>query len=55
MVIRAWLEGGNPQCLRVRVLSTIGQHQSAPLAVSSAEAVHAAVQSWLEKLAEQAR
>lgn len=55
MVLRAWLEDGNPECLRVRILSSIGPRQSTPLAVSSPEAVHAAVQSWLEALADQAR
>lgn len=55
MVLRAWLEGGKPDELRVRILSTIGSHQATPKAVRSAGAVHAAVQSWLEELAEQAR
>jgi len=50
MVLRAWLEGGEPDCLRVRILSTIGTNQAAPLAVTSVAAVHAAVQSWLEEL-----
>ncbi|MGW0809047.1 hypothetical protein [Nonomuraea sp. NPDC002799] len=50
LVLRAWLEGGQPDRLRVRVLSSIGQDQAPPLAVTSPEAVHAAVQSWLEQL-----
>jgi hypothetical protein len=50
MVLRAWLEGGRPDGLRVRILSTIGQNQATPVAVSSPEAVHAAVQKWLEEL-----
>lgn len=50
MVLRAWLEGGSPDGLRVRILSTIGQKQATQVAVSSPEAVHAAVQSWLEEL-----
>jgi len=50
MVLRAWWEGGEPGCLRVRILSTIGTNQATPLAVTSPGAVHAAVQSWLEEL-----
>jgi hypothetical protein len=50
MVLRAWLEGGQPDNLRVRVLSSIGPNQAQPLAVTSPEAVHAAVQNWLEQL-----
>jgi hypothetical protein len=50
MVLRAWLEGGEPSGLRVRILSTIGTNHAIPLAVTSPEAVHAAVQSWLEEL-----
>jgi len=50
MVLRAWLEGGEPSGLRVRIFSTIGTNQAAPLAVTSPEGVHAAVQSWLEQL-----
>jgi hypothetical protein len=50
MVLRAWLEGGEPGALRVRVLSTIGTNQATSLAVTSTDAVHAAVQSWLEEL-----
>jgi hypothetical protein len=53
LVLRAWLEGGKPDALRVRILSTIGSQQSTPQAVTSTGAVHAAVQSWLEKLLEQ--
>jgi len=54
MVLRAWLEGGNPGALRVRILTTIGSQQATPQAVASAGAVHAAVQSWLEDLQAQA-
>jgi len=50
MVLRAWLEGCQPDGLRVRILSTIDQDQAAPIAVSSPEAVCAAVQNWLEEL-----
>ncbi|MEV6875392.1 hypothetical protein [Amycolatopsis sp. NPDC051128] len=50
MVLRAWLEGGEPGALRVRILSTIGTNEAKPLAVTSPEAVHAAVQRWLEEL-----
>jgi hypothetical protein len=50
MVLRAWLEDGEPGALRVRILSTIGTQDAKPLAVSSPEAVHAAVQSWLDEL-----
>jgi hypothetical protein len=53
MVLRAWLEGGKPDALRVRILSTIGSQQATPQAVASIGAVHAAVQSWLEELLEQ--
>lgn len=53
MVLRAWLEGGKPDALRVRILSTIGSQQATPHAVTSTSAVHAAVQSWLEELREQ--
>lgn len=50
MVLRAWLENGQPDGLRVRILSTIGQDQAAPIAMSSLEAVHEAVRNWLEAL-----
>lgn len=50
MVLRAWLEGGKPDALRVRILSAIGSQQATPQAVTSTGAVHAAVQSWLEEL-----
>ncbi|WP_199565681.1 hypothetical protein [Spongiactinospora rosea] len=50
MVLRAWLEGGRPDRLRVRILSSIGPDQSPPLAATSPEEVHAAVQNWLEQL-----
>jgi hypothetical protein len=50
MVLRAWLEGGRPEDLRVRVLSTVGQNQATPIAVSTVEAVHEAVRNWLDEL-----
>jgi hypothetical protein len=50
MVLRAWLEDGRLDRLRVRIFSTIGAQQAAPLAVSSAGAVHDAVQDWLTRL-----
>jgi hypothetical protein len=50
MVLRAWLEGGRPDDLRVRILATIGQKQATQIAVSSPDAVCAAVQRWLEAL-----
>jgi hypothetical protein len=50
MVLRAWLEGGEPGALRVRVLSTIGTNEAKPLAVTSPEAVLEAVRNWLEEL-----
>lgn len=50
MVLRAWLEGGRPEDLRVRILSSIGPHQATPIAVTTPEGVHDAVQRWLEQL-----
>ncbi|GAB3744209.1 hypothetical protein GCM10027598_78380 [Amycolatopsis oliviviridis] len=50
MVLRAWLEGGKPEALRVRVIFTIGTDEARSLVVTSPEAVHAAVQNWLEDL-----
>jgi hypothetical protein len=50
MLLRAWLEGGEPTGLRVRVFSTIGTNEATPLAVTSTEAVLAVVRSWLEEL-----
>ena len=50
MILRAWLEGDQPDTLRVRILSIIGQDQAVPIAVSLPEAVHEAVQHWLEDL-----
>lgn len=50
MVLRAWLEDGQPDRLRVRILSSIGGHRASPFAVSSLRAVHAAVQDWLTEL-----
>jgi len=50
MVMRAWLEGGRPDRLRVRIFSAIGARQAPAAAASSAGAVHAAVEDWLTKL-----
>ena len=50
MVLRAWLEGGQPEDLRVRILSTIGFDLMTSTATSSPEAVHDAVRMWLEEL-----
>jgi hypothetical protein len=50
MLLRAWLEGGEPAGLRVRIFSTIGTNGAVPLAVTSPEAVLAAVRTWLEAL-----
>ncbi|WP_285481188.1 hypothetical protein [Amycolatopsis sp. NBRC 101858] len=50
MVLRAWLEGGEPDALRVRILSTIGTTEARQLAVTSPEAVLEAVRNWLEDL-----
>lgn len=50
MVMRAWLEGGRPDRLRVRIFSSIGSQQAPATAASSAGAVHAAVEDWLNKL-----
>ena len=50
MVLRAWLEDGKPDRLRVRVFSTVGPGQAQPFVVTSAAAVHAVVQRWLDEL-----
>ena len=50
MVLRAWLEDGEPGALRIRILSTVGTKQATSLAVTSTDAAHAVVQSWLEEL-----
>lgn len=50
MVLRAWLEGGDPDALRVRIFCTIGTGDARTVAVTSPEAVHEAVQSWLDEL-----
>ena len=50
MVLRAWLEGGTADGLRVRVMASIGADQATTFAVSTSEAVHAAVESWLDAL-----
>ncbi|WP_097320485.1 hypothetical protein [Paractinoplanes atraurantiacus] len=50
MVLRAWLEGGRADDLRVRILATIGPDLTASTAVSAPEAVHEAVRIWLEEL-----
>ena len=50
MVLRAWLEDGRPDRLRVRGFATVGPGEVQPWVVTSAAAVHAAVQSWLEEL-----
>jgi hypothetical protein len=50
MVMRAWLEDGRPDRLRVRIFSAIGSRQSPPTAVSSVTAVHEAVDDWLTQL-----
>ncbi|WP_460400406.1 hypothetical protein [Actinophytocola sediminis] len=50
MIVRAWLEDGRPDRLRVRILSSIGGQQAPPLAVSTVVAVQAAVLDWLAEL-----
>ena len=50
MVLRAWLEDGQPDRLRVRIFSAVGSRQSPPMAASSAGAVHAAIDDWLTQL-----
>ncbi len=50
MVLRAWLEGGHPDQLRVRIFSAVGSRQAPEIAASSAGAVHAAVDDWLTQL-----
>ncbi|HEX6341171.1 hypothetical protein [Umezawaea sp.] len=50
MIMRAWLEDGRPDRLRVRILSSVGSRQAPPTAVSSEHAVHAAVDDWLRTL-----
>ena len=50
MVLRAWLEGGHPDRLRVRIFSAVGSRHSPPTAASSVRAVHAAVDDWLTQL-----
>jgi hypothetical protein len=50
MVLRAWLESGRPDRLRVRIFSSIGSRKLPPSAASSAGAVHAAVEDWLTQL-----
>lgn len=50
MVLRAWLEDGRPDRLRVRIMSTLGTHHVPPFAVTSTGAVQAAVLDWLTEL-----
>jgi hypothetical protein len=50
MVLRAWLEDGRPDRLRVRIVSSIGSRHATPAAATSAQAVHAAVEAWLTQL-----
>jgi len=50
MVLRAWLEDGQPDRLRVRIFSSVGSRHASPTAASSAQAVHAAVEAWLTQL-----
>jgi predicted nucleic acid-binding Zn ribbon protein len=50
MVMRAWLEGGRPDQLRVRIFFAIGSRQAPPTAASSVTAVHEAVDDWLTQL-----
>ncbi len=50
MVMRAWLEDGRPDRLRVRIFSAIGSRQAPPTAASTATAVHEAVDDWLTRL-----
>jgi hypothetical protein len=50
MILRVWVEGGQLDGLRVRILRTIGQHQAPPVAVSGVDDVHAVVQAWFDEL-----
>jgi hypothetical protein len=50
MVLRAWLEGGQPDRLRVRIFSAVGSRRAPPAAATSAPAVHEAVEDWLAQL-----
>ncbi|OLF10199.1 hypothetical protein BLA60_17305 [Actinophytocola xinjiangensis] len=51
LIVRAWLEDGRPDRLRVRILSTVGGQPAPPLAASSVEAVQTAVREFLTRLA----
>jgi hypothetical protein len=50
LILRLWVEGGRSDSLRVRILRTFGLRQATPLAVSTVDGVHTAVQAWLDEL-----
>ncbi|WP_406631322.1 hypothetical protein [Amycolatopsis sp. WGS_07] len=51
LILRVWAEG-EPGAFRARILRTTGAEAAPPLAASTADEVHAAVQAWLDTLLE---
>jgi hypothetical protein len=52
LILRAWVEDGQSDRLRVRILHSIGPDKASPIAVTAVADVHAAVQAWLDELLE---
>ena len=50
LVLRAWLEPGQPGGLRVRITRVIDSAEPQLLAAATVEGVCAAVRAWLEAL-----
>ncbi len=52
LILRVWVEGGRTDSFRARILRTVGMRQAPPLAMSTVDEVHTAIQEWLDELFE---
>jgi hypothetical protein len=50
LILRVWVEDGQSNRLRARILRVAGQDRASPIAVTSVDDVLSAVRSWLEDI-----
>ena len=54
VVLRAWVDGGSPGGLRVRIIRVVGQTEPTAAAAATVDGAVALVRAWLEGLLESA-
>jgi hypothetical protein len=50
LILRVWVEDGQPDRLRARILRVTGPDPASPIAVTSVDDVLSAVRGWLEEV-----